>query len=92
LGLTFGFGVQYMGETERLQATTAPTATTFSNQVPSYWVENAMVAYAFSKHFSVRLNANNLANREYIASLNNNGYRVNLGAPRSYQLSMQLKF
>jgi len=91
-GLTLGGGVQYMGETERLQATSAPTATTFSNQVPSYGLVNAMASYAVNKHLTLRINAANLANREYIASLNNNGYRVNLGPPRSFLLTAELKF
>ena len=83
---------KYVGETARLQATSAPTATTFSNQVPAYGLANAMAAYAFNKHFSIRLNVNNVTNRVYIASLNNNGFRVNLGAPRSFQFSGNLKF
>ena len=91
-GLTLGGGGQYMGETERLQATTAPTATTFSNQVPSYWLINAMASYAVNQRLTLRINAANLADREYIASLNNNGYRVNLGPPRSFLLTAELKF
>jgi catecholate siderophore receptor len=91
-GLTVGAGVQYMGETERLQATNAPTATTFSNQVPAYWVFNGMISYVVDKHLTIRLNLNNLANREYVASLNNNGYRLNLGAPRNFLLTADLRF
>jgi catecholate siderophore receptor len=91
-GLTIGGGVQYMGETERLQATNAPTATTFTNQVPAYWLFNGMVSYVATKHLTLRLNLNNVANREYVASLNNNGYRLNLGAPRNFLLSAELRF
>jgi catecholate siderophore receptor len=91
-GLTVGGGTQYIGETARLQATSAPTATTFSNQVPSYWLVNGMVSYSFNRHLTLRLNLNNLANREYIASLNNNGYRVNLGAPRAFLFSAVLRY
>ena len=90
--LSVGFGVQYMGQTERLQATSAPTSTTFGNYVPSYWVESAMLSYAVNSHLSFRLNVNNVANEVYIASLNNNGYRLNLGTPRSFILSAELKF
>ncbi|MGH7994876.1 MAG: TonB-dependent receptor [Opitutaceae bacterium] len=90
--LTAGAGLQYMGDTERLQATGSPAATTFANGVPSFWLFNAMLSYAFDKHLTLRLNADNLANREYIASLNNNGYRVNLGAPRVIQLTAELRF
>jgi catecholate siderophore receptor len=91
-GLTLGGGVQYLGETERLQATTAPTATTFSNQVPSYWIASGVASYEVNKHLSFRLNVNNLTNQEYVVSLNNNGYRVNLGTPRSFLLTAELRF
>jgi catecholate siderophore receptor len=91
-GLTVGGGVQYMGQTERLQATNAPTATTFTNQVPAYWVFNGMVSYVIGKHVTLRLNLNNLFNREYVASLNNNGYRLNLGAPRNFLLTADVRF
>jgi catecholate siderophore receptor len=90
--ITLGGGFQYMGQTQRLQATPAPTATTFANQVPAYWLINAMLSYAVNRHLSFRLNANNLADREYVAGLNNNGYRVDLGPPRSFLLTAELKF
>jgi catecholate siderophore receptor len=91
-GLTLGGGAQYMGETERLQATNAPTATTFTNQVPAYWVFNGMVSFEVNRHVTIRVNLNNLSNREYVASLNNNGYRLNLGAPRNFLLTLDLRF
>jgi catecholate siderophore receptor len=91
-GLTIGGGIQYMGETERLQATNAPTANTFTNQVPAYWLFNGMVSYVATKHLTFRINLNNIANREYVGSLNNNGYRLNLGAPRNFLLSAEMKF
>jgi catecholate siderophore receptor len=91
-GLALGAGLQFQGATERLQATNAPTATTFANEVPSYWIANAMVSWRLDSHLTLRLNADNLADRETIASLNNNGYRVNLGAPRSYLLTAEMKF
>jgi len=91
-GITLGGGAQYMGQTARLQATSAPTSTTFANQVPAYWVFSGMVSYAVNKHLTLRLNLTNLANREYVASLNNNGYRLNLGTPRSYLFSAQIGF
>lgn len=91
-GVTLGGGAQYMGATKRLQATTAPTATTFSSSVEAYWVFNALASYEVTKHITIRLNVNNLFDREYVASLNNNGYRLNLGTPRSYLLSVDLKF
>jgi len=91
-GLTLGGGMQYMGATKRLQATNAPVASTFSSSVDSYWVFNVLASYEVTKKITIRLNVNNLFDHEYVASLNNNGYRLNLGAPRSYLLSADLKF
>jgi catecholate siderophore receptor len=51
-----------------------------------------MISYVVDKHLTIRLNLNNLANREYVASLNNNGYRLNLGAPRNFLLTADLRF
>jgi catecholate siderophore receptor len=91
-GVTIGGGTQYMGATKRLQATNAPIATTFSSSVDAYWVFSALASYEITKNMTIRLNVNNLFDREYVASLNNNGYRLNLGTPRSYLLSIDLKF
>lgn len=91
-GLTLGGGFQYMGETERLQATSSPTPTTFSNGVPSYWLFSAMLSDAVTRHLTLRLNATNVLDKEYISSLNNNGYRVNLGARRTLLLSAEYQF
>ncbi|HEY1793872.1 MAG TPA: TonB-dependent receptor [Opitutaceae bacterium] len=90
--IALGAGVQYMGETERLQATQAPASTTFANQVPSFWLFNAMVSYSVSRRLSLRLNAFNLADHGYVASLNNNGYRLNPGAPRNLLLTAEYRF
>lgn len=91
-GFGVGAGVQYMGQTERLQATGAPTATTFANQVPSFWLLNAMLSYEVNRHLTLRLNGFNLTDREYVASLNNNGYRLNLGAPRNFLFTADVRF
>jgi catecholate siderophore receptor len=91
-GFSLGAGLQYMGETRRLQAPGAPTAATFSGEVPSYWLFNAMASWEANRHLTLRLNVANAMDRDYIASLNNNGYRVNLGAPRTFLLTAETKF
>jgi catecholate siderophore receptor len=91
-GFTFGSGLQYRGETERLQATTTPTATTFANSVPAVWLVNAMASFSTGNRLTLRLNVNNLTNRAYVASLSASGYRANLGAPRSYLLTAEFRF
>lgn len=91
-GLTLGGGVQYMGETRRLQATATPGATTFASRVPACWLASAMLSCAVNTRLTLRVNVTNLTDRHTIASLNNNGYRVNLGAPRAFLLTAELAF
>ncbi len=91
-GWEFGGGGQYMGATRRLQATTVPSATTFSSQVPASWLFNAVLGCEVNRHLTLRLNVSNLADHRGIASLNNNGYRLNLAPPRAYLLTAEVKF
>ena len=49
-------------------------------------------SYTFNKHAAVNLNIYNLADKEYISTLNNGGSRLVLGQPRSATLSLNYKF
>lgn len=89
IGLTFGGGAQYMGKTAR-QTTNTPAAA--MPDTPSYWLVNALVSYPVSKHVTVRFNANNVFDKFYLQSLNNNANRYNPGTPRSYVISADLRF
>jgi catecholate siderophore receptor len=53
---------------------------------------NTMLSEAVTRHLTLRLNAANFLDRESISSLNNNGYRVNLGARRTLLLSAEYQF
>lgn len=57
-----------------------------------YGVVDAMVSYEASAKFSVRLNAYNVADKEYVAAINKSGYRYTPGAPRSFLLSADYRF
>ena len=60
--------------------------------VPSYVVFDAMAAYTFNKNASMTLNVYNLADKDYISTLNGGGSRLVLGQPRSAALSFNYKF
>lgn len=91
-GLIVGGGLQYSDAVLRSTAGTPPAATATSLPgTQSYWLFNAMLGYDFSKHFSLRLNVNNLFDEDYYR-LNNNGGRYYPSVPRSFLLTANLAF
>ena len=70
----------------------AITSTSFVPKIPAYTVVDAMVGYQVNRAFSLQLNVYNLANKFYVARMNNAGNRFTLGAPRSVTLTANLKF
>ncbi|MBH2000852.1 MAG: catecholate siderophore receptor Fiu [Moraxellaceae bacterium] len=89
-GFKAGIGARYVDEQKRV--ITDSTALANMPVVPSYVVFDAMAAYTFNKNASMTLNVYNLADKEYISSLNNSGARLTLGQPRSAALSFNYKF
>ncbi|MEG0745530.1 MAG: catecholate siderophore receptor Fiu [Acinetobacter sp.] len=89
-GFKAGIGARYVDEQKRV--ITDSTAPANMPVVPSYVVFDAMAAYTFNKNASMTLNVYNLADKEYISSLNNSGARFTLGQPRSAALSFNYKF
>jgi catecholate siderophore receptor len=88
-GLTVGGGAQYVeGYFYALPTATSPNV----NQGigTEYTIYNAMLAYDFTKHFALRLNVNNLANKRYI----DRGYNGHvIPAPgRAILLTAEIKF
>ena len=59
---------------------------------PEYWVIDAMIGYQFNEKITLQLNGYNLADEEYIGSLNNSGARYIPGTPRSALLSVNFTF
>lgn len=77
-GLTLGGGVQYMDKVDR--------STTTSNQyAPGFTLWNAMASYEVNNHFSLRLNANNLFDEEYVDRVGGGHYVP--GAGRTFILT-----
>ncbi|HQW53942.1 MAG TPA: catecholate siderophore receptor Fiu [Acinetobacter sp.] len=89
-GFKVGLGARYVDEQKRV--ITDSTAPENMPVVPSYVVFDAMAGYTINKNASVNLNVYNLADKEYIAALNNSGGRFVLGQPRSASLTFNYKF
>ena len=89
-GFKVGLGARYVDEQKRV--ITDSTTPAQMPSVPDYVVFDAMAGYTFNKQASVNLNVYNLADKEYISTLNNGGSRLVLGQPRSATLSLNYKF
>ena len=91
--LTFGGGARYVGEQARLVTSGSgiDVATSSIPKVPSYWVADAMMGYQVSDNLNVRLNLYNLFNEQYF-QVNNSGYRILYGEPRSALLTTEFNF
>jgi catecholate siderophore receptor len=87
-GLTIGGGASYTAGlhrgTDGAQGTPAFT--------DSYVVYNAVVSYEVNDFIALRLNAYNLTDKEYVASINKSGYRYTPGAPRTFLVSADFRF
>lgn len=92
-GLTIAGGARYIDSvaSSSLTDATAQSHRSILN-VPEYWVFDAMASYVVTKNVTLQLNVLNLADEEYIGSLNNSGARYYPGAPRSVRLGANFSF
>ena len=60
--------------------------------VQSYTVWDAVLTYPVNDHFELRLNVNNVFDKDYVAAINKSGYRYTPGAPRSVLLTANFRF
>jgi catecholate siderophore receptor len=91
-GLSIGGGARYVDTVARAINTAAIPAATSVPNAPEYWVIDAMVGYTINDQITLQLNGYNLADEEYIGSLNNSGTRYIPGTPRSALLSVNYTF
>jgi catecholate siderophore receptor len=91
-GLSIGGGARYVDTVARAINGAAIPATTSMTTAPDYWVVDAMAAYSINEKISLQLNAYNLADEEYIGTLNNSGTRYSPGTPRSALLTVNFTF
>ena len=87
-GLMIGGGVRYTAGLHR--GTDGAVGT--PAYTDSYTVVDAVVSYDFSANLSVRLNAYNLLDEDYVASINKSGYRYTPGTPRTFMISADVRF
>ena len=87
-GLTIGGGARYTAGLHR--GTDGAVGTPAITE--SYTVFDAVVSYEVADNLTVRLNAYNLADKEYVAAINKSGYRYNPGMSRTFLLSADLRF
>ena len=83
-GFNVGGGLRYQ---DRTFVNTANTIV-----VPAYTLIDAVASYAVNTHLTLRVNGYNLADTQYIRSINNNGGRYNPGFTRAMLVSTQLGF
>ncbi|MES2823822.1 MAG: catecholate siderophore receptor Fiu [Pseudomonadota bacterium] len=92
-GLTIAGGARYIDSvaSSSLTQSAAQSQRSVLN-VPEYWVFDAMASYVVTNNITLQLNILNLADEEYIGSLNNGGSRYYPGAPRSVRLGANFTF
>jgi catecholate siderophore receptor len=94
-GLSIGGGVRYVDSVIRpVSSNSAPPPPNQTNMrtAPDYWVVDLMASYEINEKVSLQLNAYNLTDEFYVATLNNSGARYSPGAPRSGLLTVNFRF
>ena len=87
-GLTVGGGVRYAGRMHR--GTDGAVGTPAFTR--SYTVWDAVASYPVSDRLSLRLNAYNVFDKQYVAAINKSGYRYTPGIARSAMLTANFRF
>ncbi len=87
-GLTLGGGLRHIGGLHR--GTDGAAGTPVSTG--GYGVVDAVASWATNEKLSLRLNAYNVTDKRYVASINKSGYRYTPGAARSMVLSVDYRF
>jgi catecholate siderophore receptor len=94
-GLSIGGGFRYVDSVIRPVSSNGvppPSNQTSMRQAPDYWVIDAMASYSINDNMTLQLNAYNLTDEFYAATLNNSGARYSPGAPRSAMLTINFSF
>lgn len=92
-GLVIGGGARYMDSVASTSLTDEAALSRRSVPViADYWVFDAMASYPLTKSVTLQLNVFNLADEEYVATLNNAGSRYLPGVERSARLGVNFAF
>lgn len=89
--ISLGGGVQYV-DSVTSGVDPVGTDTTYKVRVPSYTVADLYAAYRFTKQTQLRLNVNNVFDREYIAQLAEGGAQAIPGKARQAILTLRHDF
>lgn len=92
-GLLVGGGARYI-DTMVSSSTVNPTAQSTRSMLEfgDYWVFDAMASYPINQNVTLQLNILNLADEDYVATVNNGGSRYYPGAPLSARLGVNFAF
>ncbi len=92
-GLLIGGGARYI-DTMVSSSVVNQTALSARSmyEFGDYWVFDAMASYPINKNVNVQINVLNLADENYVASLNNGGSRYYPGAPLSARIGVNFAF
>lgn len=87
-GLMLGGGAIYSGEMHRGTdgAVGTPTYT------EAYTLVNAVASYEVTNNITLRVNINNLFDKEYVSAINKSGYRYTPGSPRTILIGADIVF
>lgn len=92
-GLVIGGGARYIDTMASSSLTNEQAQSTRSVlEFGDYWVFDAMASYPITNNIGLQLNVYNLADEEYVGSLNNAGSRYYPGQPLSVRLGVNFAF
>ena len=95
IGLSIGGGARYVDSVIRPVSSNReppPANATNMRVAHDYWVVDAMLGYEINEKIQLQLNAYNLTDEVYAATLNNSGARYSPGTPRSALLTVNFTF
>lgn len=90
--LTLGGGVRYLSSQSRTVSNNPNSITTGIVTVDDYVVVDAVAGYDFTPNVGLQANVYNLLDERYVASVNNSGQRYSPGIPRSYLLTLNVRY
>ncbi len=90
--LTLGGGFRYVDSQARTVNNNLASVTSGIVEVKSYTVFDAMASYEVTQNLGVQFNVYNLADEDYVASVNNSGARYFPDIPRSFLVTLNAKF
>ncbi len=90
--LTIGGGLRYVDSQARTVNNNLGAITTGIVTIEDYLVADAMASYAFTSNIGLQANVYNILDERYVGSVNNSGQRYQPGTPRSYLLTLNVKY